>query len=244
MKKNEIKRFILLSLAIGTILSVMGLLISMKYSQSTPVEKVLPQVLVCMAICLVSILPFAGIAIMLFCFFDNSSVQTSVHLLAKTISSYQITKNANIISPLLRLFLYETLRYNNSMLNLPLGQDISTISFNGYYVKHDCVFYKFQLVAPEKPIFDDFKLKEIIQNYINNQLTSYGIHGLSASYQSITTVCHSVYVNRVFFDDDNHTLSFDILYVCNEKSAEYYKRALKRDAKSIKPERVVYDDEI
>ena len=245
MKKEENKRYTVFSLALGLILLMIIVLVSVRDSNTiTEFRQNLPNTFICMIICIGMVFPLFCVVFMLLLFLDNNTVQTKFHLLAQRISAKITTRNSNEIYPYLQSFVYEVLKRNKETICIPIGQDVSTLPFNGYNVRYGSVFYRFSLVTPEKPIHEIDTLKQIIQSYLNQELNSYGIYGLNAIYRSKTVTCCSIYVDRLFYDEDNNSLIFDILYVCTENSANYYQSALQRDKKIIKPERVVYDDEV
>lgn len=247
MLKSNLKRLSLISLALGVVLSLVVFFINVRYSSDLimleePMQR-LSYLFSCLVICLVVGVPLAGIVLMLFLFFDNSALRTAIHLISNKFSAHQITRNSNKIAPCIQAFLFETIKRNNDMLHIPLGQDISSVNSVGYSVRNDCVFYRFNIISNE-PDYDNTILQQILQGIITTELKHYGIYGLSAVYNSVTTHCQSIYVDRIFYDDDNQTLSLDILYICTERSAEYWKNALLRNNKQGEDERTVYDDEI
>lgn len=61
----------------------------------------------------------------------------------------------------------------------------------------------------------------------------------------MTAFCYSIYADRVFYDEDNHILLIDILYICTENSAIYYQNATNRDNNNNHINMGdVYDDEV
>lgn len=246
MKRTDFKNFAIASLAFGCIMSLVVFAVSVKSSDLAMMEEPMQRlsyIFGCLAICLVTVAPFAGIMFVLFLFLDYQALRTAIHLTANKLSAHQITKNSNKIAPCLQAFLFETIKRNNDMLHIPLGQDISSLNSVGYSVRNNCVFYRFNIVS-DKPDYDNNMIQQILQSIITSELKHYGIYGLSAIYSSVTTHCQSIYVDRVYYDEDNHTLSLDILYICTEQSAKYWQNAMLRNTKQVEAERTVYDDEI
>lgn len=186
---------------------------------------------------------FIAVAYLLIFAIDKGIIKTTIHLLGRKISNNRLVKNSNTISFYIRPFLFEVLKRNNSLLNLKLGQDISSLVYNGYYTRSDCVFYRFNTVT-DRPAFEETNFKRILQSFISSELESYGIIYLSPIYKSVTAQYYSVYIDRVFYDESNHTLTFDVLYLCTEDSARYFEKAIARDNQPSQAERSVFDDEL
>lgn len=245
MNKRNFFRMILASLAIGGILSLMALLICLSDGSGLSADQIqanLPYALGCIGICLIGIIPLAGLVYLLFYLFQNPHIKTSIHLLANKLTVRQLTKNSDVIYPCLQAFLYEVIK-KNDILHIPV-QDIASVNCVGYSVKQDCVFYRYSITVLDKPNYENDLLKKTLQSLIQNELKHYGIFGLSATYKSITALCYSVYADRVFYDKDNHTLIIDILYVCTENTAMYCQKAIKRDNDNRNRTGDVYDDEL
>lgn len=85
--------------------------------------------------------------------------------------------------------------------------------------------------------------KVVEANVLSDWSADMPIFGLSATYKSITALCYSVYADRVFYDEDNHALIIDVLYICTESSAKYYQNAIKRDNDNHNNMEDIYDDE-
>ena len=155
-------------------------------------------------------------------------------------------KNARVVYPCLQYFLFFVLSQNREFLQIPLGRDASSLTPQGYApaYRSRCVFYRFQLVMPDKPEMDEKTMRLVLQNYITGELMNYGISGLSSCYldPKIGRI-PSVFIDRVFFDEAAHYLTLDVLYVCTAEAAEYVKKAIHMDSASKQPDRTVYDDE-
>ena len=245
MNKKEAKRLCLTSLGLGCVLALMLVIICLKFSSSTEDFKAqIPDVFFTMALCLVTVIPFFCISVMLLLFLDSETVQTKLHLVSARISAKITERNSGTIYPYLQNFLFELIKRKKDMLCLPVGQDMSSLRFEGFNVRNGCVFYGFSMVTPEQPKHDTDTLRQLLQTFVNTELNAYGIYGLSAVYCSPSAKCYSIYIDRVTYDEDNHLLTAEVLYICTEKSAQYYSHAAERDKKHITAERVVYDDEV
>lgn len=183
----------------------------------------------------------------LFCFIDKNSVMTKFQILGVKISQKLLSKNTSFIYPPLLSFFYFVLERNNEFLNLPLGKDCSALIPNGYnpIPRQGSVFYIFQLVMPEKPVYDERTLKQLIQSYIDCELANYGISGLKSSFNSCAYgVVPSVYVDRAYYNESQHMINFALIYATTEDDVAYIIKAKQRDNEAVKAERAVYDDEI
>ncbi len=177
---------------------------------------------------------------------DRPAVKTGAHLLAGFLSRKIALKNARVVYPCLQYFLFFVLSQNREFLQIPLGRDASSLTPQGYApaYRSRCVFYRFQLVMPDKPEMDEKTMRLVLQNYITGELMNYGISGLSSCYldPKIGRI-PSVFIDRVFFDEAAHYLTLDVLYVCTAEAAEYVKKAIHMDSAPKQPDRTVYDDE-
>lgn len=177
---------------------------------------------------------------------DRPAVKTGAHLLAGFLSRKIALKNARVVYPCLQYFLFFVLSQNREFLQIPLGRDASSLTPQGYApaYRSRCVFYRFQLVMPDKPEMDEKTMRLALQNYITGELMNYGISGLSSCYldPKIGRI-PSVFIDRVFFDEAAHYLTLDVLYVCTAEAAEYVKKAIHMDSAPKQPDRTVYDDE-
>lgn len=172
----------------------------------------------------------------------------SIHRLGLAVSAYMREKNAKVFAYRLQYFLYGVLRRNNEFLHLPLGQDFSCLAPRelSYSHRENCVFYHFTLITPEQTEMDMNTLSKIIQGYIEGELYNYGITGLGSCFTSRQAGHRywSVYLDRVTYDEMRHWLTFDLLYICTEKAAEYVAKAIQRDTASINIVREIIDDEL
>lgn len=178
---------------------------------------------------------------------DRKSIKTLIQLTANNISAKARLKTVNQIYPNLLYFMYSVLERNNEFLNLSLGKDFSDLIPNGYrpIYRQGSVFYIFQLVMPEKPNYDEKTLKQLIQSYIDSELINYGISGLKSCFNSrVYGVVPSVYVDRAYYNENQHMLNFAVLYVCTEDDVNYVVKAKKRDKAVPLTEKEVFDDDV
>lgn len=250
MKKQIFFRMILASLAVGGILSLIALLICLSDGSGLSADQIqanLPYALGCIGICLIGIIPLAGLVYLLFYLFQNPHIKTAIHLLANKLSAKVRLKNTNIIYPRLCEFLYETLEINKDFLKLPIGQDCSSLVPKGFrpIYRQDCNFYIFQLVMPEKPSCDEKTLKQLVQSYIDGELINFGCAGLSSCFNSRTYgIVPSVYIDRLHYIESQHMLNFAVIYACSEDDACYIVKAKQRDKEEAQVARSIYDDEL
>ena len=109
-------------------------------------------------------------------------------------------KNAAQVYPCLQEFLFCILRDNREVLGLSLGKDSSCLIPRGYApaYRSGCVFYRFQLVTPERPEMSESILRLILQNCIDAELRSHGIAGLPSGFQcAVVGIMPSVFLDRV-----------------------------------------------
>ena len=178
---------------------------------------------------------------------ESTTLRTAAHRLGLTINQRMLLKNAAYINPTLMEFLYAVLRANNETLHLPLGQDASALIPNGYcpVARAGCVFYRYQLVLPEAPEMDKRSFHQIIQEYIWAELGNHGIAGLNASFPSKTQGrLPSVFLDKVWYDGEQHLLNFELLYICTEDAAQYAMQAFQKRKPKTQPNQEVFDDEI
>lgn len=249
LKNKDIKRIAYSVFAIGTSFMLVVLFIALRQAPFTLQELnyLLPQIFYYVMICLVMVVLFAFIAFMMFKFIDSKTVKTTIHLISNKINIRILSKNNRSIQPYLLSFLYETLERNNDFLKLPLGKDYSALIPNGFnfVCRQGCVFQIFQLVVPEKLDVEDNILKKLTKSYIYSELLNYGIAGLNNFYNSrIYGKIPTVFIDRVYYNESQHMLNFEVLYVCTENDTNYVIKAEKRDNKSPEIERTVYDDEL
>lgn len=195
---------------------------------------------------------FAGIVLIFvaYClskFISKKDIKTKIQSWCLKLSEHIRTKNINTIYPPLLSFFYFVLERNNEFLKLPLGKDCSALIPNGYkpIYRQGKVFYIFQLVMAEEPIYDEKTLKELIQSYIDSELINYGIAGLKSCFNSrVHGAVPSVYVDRAFFNESQHMLNFALIYACTEDDINYLITARQRDKEKVQVERSVYDEEL
>ena len=244
---NDIKRFAITSIAVGSMMNALSILITARSDSIKSFDDFVlkaPSIIACIAITIVSFFAFCFIIFMLFRVTDSGAIKTAFHLLGRNINTRIITKNSNVIYPCLQNFLYEIIRKNHEILGNIKITDISALNPSGYTIRNDSVFYRFDILCPEFPTYESKLLREILQGLLVAFLRTHGINGLSSVYQSATTLCYSVFLDRVFYDENTHYLSLELLYICTEKSAQYWQSAIQRDTHSSDDLGDVYDDEI
>ena len=143
-----------------------------------------------------------------------------------------ITKNCDYIYSNLQMFLYDVIQANNSVLNLPV-QAPSSVEPKGYSIFKDTVRYRFEIIAPNRPQYDNTTLKQILQGYCNQSAVSYGAYGLVPKYGN---VC-SIFIDRLVCGGS--VLTIDIVYIDNQNAYIYCKNAVQRDRKLLKNEKAV-----
>lgn len=243
---SDVRRIFYCSASISAVLMIITLAFAVHDSTELTLENLVanfPEACSFLLMCLLTSAIFFAFAYLLLFLINKGVVGTAIHLLGRKISNNRLIKNSNIISYYIRPFLFEVLKHNNSVLNLKLGQDISSLVYEGYVTRNDCVFYRFSTVT-DCPNFENEDLRKILQKLIVSELECYGIAYLLPIYKSITAQYYSVYLDRVFYDESTHTLVFDLLYVCTESSARYFEKAIARDNQPTQAERTVFDDEL
>lgn len=188
-----------------------------------------------------------GCVLMVMAFLDWDALRTRLHLISNWISQRIAAKNAAAIYPCLQNFLFWVLSQNKEMLRLPLGNDPACLTPGGYApaYRRRCLFYRFQLVTPDRPELDCDVLRLTIQHYITGELMNYGIVGLASGFQSAKVgMLPSVFLDRVVYDEARHLLSLDVLYVCTPEAADHVLSAIQRTAAPAQPEPTVFDDEV
>ena len=178
---------------------------------------------------------------------EASTFRTSAHRIGLRIKQRMDLKNAAIINPCLLVFLYSVLRANNEVLHLPLSQDASALIPNGFCAipRQKCVFYRYQLIMPDAPEQDEKTLRDLVRKFLSAQLGNYGIDGLAAVYNNTAYgPLLTVFLDRVWYDEAQHLLNFDLLYICEEDSAKYFLSAVNRDKEKSQIEPEVYDDQV
>lgn len=177
--------------------------------------------------------------------FNNEIFETFVRL--RTLMFFQRLrrKNAEYIAPRLQAFLYTVAKENQAILNIPIGKDMTSLAPYGSGIsdRSGCLFYQFQILLPAD--FDSSVIhRDLIQSCILAELRNYGIAGLMSTYSDGKLgTFFSVYLDRLLINQEQHLITFEILYVTSHASALYMQRALARD--NMEPtEREVFDDEI
>lgn len=247
---KPVKKILLIAFAIGGAVALFALAVQMFTLTTNSISFVVPDFisfLCCLGVALAAVPLFGGIIAITLSFLNWQAVRTGLRLAAHRISAKAAAKNASHIYPCLQHFLYHVLSQNREFLRLPLGKDASCLTPCGYAqaYRSGCVFYRFKLVFPELPEMELVLLRLIVQNYITAELMNYGIAGLPSTYQNKGVgVLPSVFVDRIFYDEGQHYLTFDILFVDNPDAAWYVGRAIQYEATPKQPEIEVTDSDL
>lgn len=249
MNNKDITRITLTSVAIGIVFLIFTLVIVLNNQPNSMQElnSLIINIFGYVLISFTAVIITAVLTFLLFKYLDNKSVKTRLRLFSNNISAKLRLKNTNVIYPYLLVFLYETLQLNNDFLKLPLGKDVASLIPQGFkpVYRQNCVFYIFQLVVPENPRFEDNIIKQLMQSYINTELVNYGINGLSSCFKSrVFGVVPSVFIDRVYYNEQQHMLNFAVLYLSTEEDVAYMAKAIKRENEAKQAEKTVFDDEV
>lgn len=176
---------------------------------------------------------------------DKSAIEEHCWLIALKISEKRRSKNADIIFPRLRYFLFTVLKKNNDFLGLPLGEDELCLNMDGVAFRQNNIFYRFSMILPEDLEQDTETLRQLIQSYIEQELATFGCYGLRSVYGNDKYGSWwSIYLDKIEPNEKLHRLSFELLYISNTYSAIYRKRIFDRENTVPQQEKTVYDDEI
>lgn len=170
-------------------------------------------------------------------------LETALHLFFDYMQKKLALKNAQQIAPHLQLFLWQTLYRNKSLLGIDPGPDMLALSPNGWRTayRNSTVYYVFELAMKDEPELELKILQQLINQFIVSELNNYGIANLSAIFKGY----HSVYLDRLVYDDVRRVLMFDVLYVASDQAAAALSKAWERDRpKAAAPEMEVYNDEL
>lgn len=155
----------------------------LRNNQSLPLPAVLP---LCVFGCLVYL---TNVVIIFGAFYylgkifmkiDKSAIEEHCWLIALRISDKRKSKNVDVIFPRLRYFLFTVLKKNNEFLDLPLGKDELCLNMDGTAVRQNNIFYRFSLILPEDLEQDAGTLRQLIQSYIEQELSTFGCYGLGS----------------------------------------------------------------
>lgn len=176
---------------------------------------------------------------------DKSAIEEHCWLIALRISDKRKSKNADIILPRLRYFLFTVLKKNNDFLGLPLGNDELCLNMDGVAFRQNNVYYRFSLILPEDLEQNTETFRRLIQSYVEQELSTYGCYGLRSVYASNKYGnWWSVYIDQMEVDEKRHRLIFEVMYINNTHAALYRKRTSDRENIIQTQEQDVYDDEI
>lgn len=248
---NEIvKRYALPSLVIAAVIAFVCSSLFIAHNPEPPYPELWKKLLAHYRIFLLSFCTIPVGAVFVFATFraiESNTLRTTAHRLGLAINRRWLVKNAAYINAYLLEFLYAVLRANNETLHLPLGQDASALIPNGFSVipRAGCVFYRYQLVLPEVPEMDKRSFHQIIQQYIWAELCNHGIAGLNASFPSKTHGrLPSVFLDKVWYDGEQHSMNFEVLYICTEDAGQYAMQAFQKRKPKTQPNQEVFDDEL
>lgn len=176
---------------------------------------------------------------------DKSAVEEYCWLIALRISDKRKSKNADIVLPRLRYFLFTVLKKNNEFLSLPLGEDELCLNMDGVAFRQNCIFYRFSLILPEELDQNIEIFRKLIQSYVEQELSTYGGYGLRSVYGSSKYgTWWSIYLDQIEVDEKRHRLIFETMYIDNTHAALYRKRISDRENIVQMQEQDVYDDTI
>lgn len=194
-----------------------------------------------------SIIPVGAISYALLRILTSPAAETHFRLLLNRWTAWQQGKNASRIYLPLQSFLFNVLQLNKKTLHLTLGDDASCLTPRGYHpeFRKDSIFFWFELVVPEEPDMDLPTLRSVIQQQIWAELLNYGIAGLPAYFRDpVHGILPAVYLDRLNYDEKQHMLRFNILYIATPEAAQYAMTAHQRDKTSVKPEPEIFDDDL
>lgn len=228
--------------------AVLVSLIVLRNNQPLALKSLIP---LCLVGCLVYLVSVCIIFIVSYYFgnilrkIDKSAFEEHCWLLALRISDKRRSKNADIIFPRLRYFLFSVLKKNNEFLSLPLGEDELCLNMDGVAFRQNNIFYRFSMILPEDLEQDTETLRQLIQSYIEQELATFGCYGLRSAYGNDKYGSWwSIYLDKIEPNEKLHRLSFELLYISNTYSAIYRKQIFDRENAAPKQENTVYDDEI
>lgn len=228
--------------------AVLVSLIVLRNNQSLTLKSLIP---LCVIGCLVYLVSVCIIFSVSYYFgnilrkIDKSAFEEYCWLLALRISDKRRSKNADIIFPRLRYFLFSVLKKNNEFLSLPLGEDELCLNMDGVAFRQNCIFYRFSLILPEGLDQNIETFRKLIQSYVEQELSTYGGYGLRSVYGSNKYgTWWSIYLDQIEVDEKRHRLIFETMYIDNTHAALYRKRISDRENIVQMQDQDVYDDEI
>lgn len=228
--------------------AVLVSLIVLRNNQPLTLKSLIP---LCLVGCLLYLVSVCIIFIVSYYFgnilrkIDQSVFEEHCWLLALRISDKRRSKNADIIFPRLRYFLFTVLKKNNEFLSLPLGEDEMCLNMDGVAFRQNNVYYRFSLILPEDLEQNTETFRRLIQSYVEQELSTYGCYGLRSVYASNKYGnWWSVYIDQMEVDEKRHRLIFEVMYINNTHAALYRKRTFDRENIIQTQEQDVYDDEI
>ena len=116
---------------------------------------------------------------------------------------------------------------------------------DGVAFRQNNVFYRVSLIIPEDLEQNTETFRQLIQDYVEQELSTYGCYGLRSVYASNRYGSWwSVYIDQIEVDEKRHRLIFELMYIGNNYAALYRKRIFDREHVVQTQEQDVYDDEI
>lgn len=226
------KQYLKKSIILGVILVICVLIIALVATLNQDLyEPYIKRVIMITSVFMSMVIPIFLVAVsflfIMYKFMDSNKLRTYAKISAKKVNNRIALRNSNAIYMWLQLFIFDVLRKNNNYLKLSLGTEHTCLTPKGIArrVKNNSVFYRMELIAPERPDFDNLTLKQIIQGFIIQEINFTGCTGLEPSYKGN----HSVFLDNLYYDHANHTIVMDFLYLTSDEDMLYAQRAEKRD---------------
>lgn len=225
-------------------------LITVFPSEAVPPDEIVMQIataLLAMAWYIVLWVLLACIAYIFLSLLNKNVIKLRLLQWSKKIDDRGLLLYAKRTALYLQNFLYGIIEQNKATLSLPVGNDISCLLApgSGFQTRKNSVFYRFSLLLPEKPDMDLRTMEQLLRSYVWTELSQYGIPGLYSVFQSKNHgVLPSVYIDRLLYNEKQHALLIDLLYICTEESATYAVDAYKRNCAEAAPTVDVFDDDV
>lgn len=238
VNKDE-KRLIIFSIAIGFIAIVMAIAKAISNNPKATIQELMQELPYAFGVTIIC-LAFVALIALLFIFalhIDFEPLDEAMKIYAEKLKIKRLTKNAQYVYTQLQGFLYYILRANYSILNIPVENEASLIpKGTAVSVHNDCITMQYEIICPNRMLYDDLTLKSILNGFIGKELYYRGIIGLAPSYKNLP----SVYIDRVFYDGINREIVISAVYINDEASYEYCKKSFERDRKEMKNGKAIY----
>ena len=244
------KKYLTLALGIGILVALFSLIVFLRGNYPLLSEVVCQQLpgIVCMSTILFSSVFVVGtIMYYLLPFLGSKEVQSWWNQQANKLTERLRRRNNSEIGPYLQQFLFRVISKNREVLSFPLGQDATCLTPRGQQTdfRMEQIFFLFELVMPAMPDMDCATLRQILQSYLWAELQNYGVCGLyNAFSHPVYGIIPSVYVDRVAYDEGQHLLQIELLYIDHPEAAQYAVQAYQRDKGAVQLETDVYDNEL